>query len=120
MSDSSDKESIQEEHSVNGDEDLRAERDSHKAAAAIGTGGSGVPQYSNNADAAIGTGRSGMPPDGAIQRAQQLVSGTVWILSSFPYTWPLAAQNKTHSLFPHCGRFCSNIRGQATCRPLTE
>jgi hypothetical protein len=92
MSEWSDKESIQEVQSVNGDEDLRMKRnfpphygtddvgtgrsgsgppqDSPGAAAIIGTGGSGVPKVRNNADATIDTGWSGIPPDEDIRRAQ--------------------------------------------------
>jgi hypothetical protein len=65
MSESSDKESIQEEQSVNGDEDLCAERElpPHSRTDDVSTGWSGTrtPQDRNDAAANIGTGGSGTP-----------------------------------------------------------
>jgi hypothetical protein len=76
---SSDKESIVEEQSVNGDEELRAERDSPPV-----TGYGGGPLLLDSIDAAVGIGGSGMPPYGAIQR-----------VLSFSFNLPLFVSEKT-------------------------
>jgi hypothetical protein len=52
----------------------------------------------------IRKGMYGLKQAGLLELKKTL--GTFWILSSSPYTWNLAAQNKTYSLLLHCGRFC--------------